>query len=44
MLLITLVVLAEKVLPRGSYISAAVALGFIALGLLVASGVVQAGG
>jgi hypothetical protein len=37
----TLVVLAEKVMPYGPRISVAVALGLIALGLLVGSGVVQ---
>ena len=44
MVLITLVVFAEKVLPHGSRISVAVALGLIALGLLVGSGAVQLGG
>jgi predicted metal-binding membrane protein len=44
MLLMTLVVFAEKVLPHGPRISAAVALGLIALGLLVGSGTVQLGG
>jgi len=44
MLLMTLVVFAEKVLPHGPRISVAVALGLIALGLLVGSGVVQLGG
>jgi predicted metal-binding membrane protein len=41
MLLITLVVFAEKVLPGGPRISVAVALGLITLGLLVAIGAVQ---
>ena len=41
MLLITLVVFAEKMLPHGPRISVAVALGLIALGLLVAIGAVQ---
>jgi predicted metal-binding membrane protein len=44
MLLMTLVVFAEKVLPHGPRISVAGALGLIALGLLVGSGVVQLGG
>jgi predicted metal-binding membrane protein len=44
MVLITLVVFAEKVLPHGSRISAVVALGLIALGLLVGSGTVDLGG
>jgi predicted metal-binding membrane protein len=44
MLLMTLVVFAEKVLPHGPRISAAVALGLIALGLLIGSGAVQLGG
>jgi predicted metal-binding membrane protein len=44
MVLITLVVFAEKVLPNGSRISAVVALGLIALGLLVGSGTVDLGG
>jgi predicted metal-binding membrane protein len=44
MLLMTLVVFAEKVLPHGPIISVAVALGLIALGLLVGSGAVQLGG
>ena len=44
MVLITLVVFAEKVLPHGPRISAVVALGLIALGLLVGSGAVQLGG
>ena len=44
MLLMTLVVFAEKVLPHGPRISVAVGLGLIALGLLVGSGVVQLGG
>src|SRR5262245_23968924 len=43
MLLMTLVVFAEKVLPHGPRISVAVALGLIALGLLVGSGAVQLG-
>jgi predicted metal-binding membrane protein len=41
MLMMTLVVFAEKALPHGPRISVAVALGLIALGLLVATGVVQ---
>jgi predicted metal-binding membrane protein len=41
MFAITLVVFAEKVLPHARRISAAVALGLIALGLLVGTGVVQ---
>jgi predicted metal-binding membrane protein len=41
MLLLTLVMFAEKVLPHGLRTSAAVAVGLIALGLLVASGAVQ---
>jgi predicted metal-binding membrane protein len=41
MLMMTLVVFAEKTLPRGRRISVAVALGLIALGLLVGTGVVQ---
>jgi predicted metal-binding membrane protein len=44
MLVMTLVVFAEKVLPHGVRISVAVAVGLIALGLLVGSGVVQLGG
>ena len=44
MLLITLVVFAEKILPHGPRISVAVALGLIALGLLVGTGAVQLGG
>jgi len=44
MLLMTLVIFAEKALPHGPRISVAVALGLIALGLLVGSGVVQLGG
>jgi len=44
MLLITLVVFAEKILPHGPRISVAVALGLIALGLLVGSGAVRLGG
>jgi predicted metal-binding membrane protein len=44
MVLIALVVFAEKVLPHGPRISAVVALGLIALGLLVGSGAVQLGG
>jgi predicted metal-binding membrane protein len=44
MLLLTLVVFAEKVLPHARRISVAVALGLIALGLLVGTGVVQLGG
>src|SRR5262245_12642157 len=43
MLVMTLVVFAEKALPRGPPISVAVALGLIALGLLVGTGVVQLG-
>jgi predicted metal-binding membrane protein len=43
MLLMTLVVFAEKVLPHGPRISVAVALGLIALGLLVGTGAVQLG-
>src|SRR5262245_44432810 len=43
MLVVTLVVFAEKALPGGSRISVAVALGLIALGLLVGTGVVQLG-
>jgi predicted metal-binding membrane protein len=41
MLLMTLVVFAEKALPHSRRISAAVALGLIALGLLVGSGAVE---
>ena len=41
MVLIALVVFAEKVLPHGSRISVVVALGLIALGLLVGSGAVE---
>jgi len=41
MLAMTLVVFAEKALPHGTHISAAVALGLIALGLLVGIGAVQ---
>jgi predicted metal-binding membrane protein len=44
MLLMTLVVFAEKALPHGPRISVAVALGLIALGLLVGTGAVQLGG
>jgi len=44
MLAMTLVVFAEKALPHGRRISAAVALGLIALGLLVGSGAVELGG
>jgi len=44
MLLMTLVVFAEKVLPHDARISVAVALGLIALGLLVGTGAVQLGG
>ena len=44
MLLITLVVFAEKILPHGPRISVAVDLGLIALGLLVGSGAVRLGG
>jgi len=44
MLFLTLVVFAEKALPHGPRISVAVALGLIALGLLVGSGAVQLGG
>jgi predicted metal-binding membrane protein len=43
MLLMTVVVFAEKVLPHGPRISVAVALGLIALGLLVGTGAVQLG-
>ena len=42
MLVMTLVVFTEKALPHGSRIS--VALGLIALGLLVGTGAVQLGG
>ena len=42
MLLMTLVVFAEKALPHGP--RSAVALGLIALGLLVGAGAVQLGG
>jgi predicted metal-binding membrane protein len=41
MLLLTLVVFAEKVFPHGARTSAAVGLGFVLLGLLVASGALQ---
>jgi predicted metal-binding membrane protein len=41
MLSLTLVVFAEKVFPHGARISAAVGLGLIALGLLIASGTLQ---
>jgi predicted metal-binding membrane protein len=41
MLIMTLVVFAEKALPHGPRISVVVALGLIALGLLVGTGVVQ---
>jgi predicted metal-binding membrane protein len=41
MLLLALVIFAEKVLPNGPRTSAAVGVGLIALGLLVASGAVQ---
>ena len=41
MLSLTLVVFAEKVLPHGLRISTAVGLGVIAIGVLVASGVLQ---
>ena len=44
MLAMTLVVFAEKVLPHSRRISATVALGLIALGLLVGTGVVQLAG
>jgi predicted metal-binding membrane protein len=44
MIMMTLVVFAEKVLPHGPRISVAVALGLIALGLLVGIGAVQLGG
>jgi predicted metal-binding membrane protein len=44
MVLMTLVIFAEKVLPHGPRISALVALGLIALGLLVGSGAVELGG
>jgi predicted metal-binding membrane protein len=40
MLLLTLVVFAEKVLPRGERSATAVGIAFLALGLLVATGVV----
>ena len=43
MLVMTLVVFAEKVLPHGLRISVAVAVGFIILGLLVGSGTLQPG-
>ena len=43
MLLMTPVVFAEKVLPHGPRISVVVALGLIALGLLVGTGAVQLG-
>jgi predicted metal-binding membrane protein len=41
MVVMTLVVFAEKVLPHGPRISVAVAVGLIALGLLVGNGTVQ---
>jgi predicted metal-binding membrane protein len=41
MLSLTLMVFAEKVFPHGARISAAVGLGLIALGLLIASGTLQ---
>ena len=41
MLAMTLVIFAEKSLPHGARISTAVALGLIALGLLVGTGTVQ---
>ena len=44
MLVMTLVVFAEKVLPQGQGISIAVAVGLIVLGLLVGTGAVQLGG
>jgi predicted metal-binding membrane protein len=44
MLVMTLVVFAEKALPRGPRISVAVAVGLITLGLLIGSGAVQLGG
>src|SRR5262249_29712667 len=44
MVVMTLVVFAEKVLPHGPSISIAVAVGLVALGLLVGSGTVQLGG
>jgi len=44
MLAMMMVVFAEKVLPHSRRISAVVALGLIALGLLVGSGAVQPGG
>ena len=44
MVLITLVVFAEKVFPHGPRISAVAAFGLIALGLLVGSGAVELGG
>ena len=40
MLLLTLVVFAEKVLPRGQRSATAVGVAFLALGLLVATGIV----
>ena len=44
MLVMTLIVFAERVLPYGQGISVAVAVGLIALGLLIGSGAVQLGG
>jgi len=44
MLMMTLVVFAEKALPHSPRIAVAVALGLIALGMLVGTGVVQLGG
>jgi len=44
MLVMTLVVFAEKVLPYGPRISVAVAVGLIALGLLVGSGAAHLSG
>src|SRR5262249_1256149 len=43
MVVMTLVVFAEKVMPHGARISVAVAVGLIALGLLIGSGAVQLG-
>jgi predicted metal-binding membrane protein len=43
MLVMTLVLFAEKVLPDGLRIRLAVAVGLIALGLLVGTGAVQSG-
>jgi len=44
MVVVTLMVFAEKVMPYGPRISVAVAVGLIALGLLVGTGAVQLGG